>query len=165
MTPRRLDRDVVGRRLRLLRDALDDLEALRGVTPQRLTAEPLVRAAAERLIQVAVDLAVDINGHIAVTSSGRAPATGRESFEAAAAAGALDEALALGLAPSAGLRNLLVHRYADIEVDLVAAAVGEVLDGFGRYVREVAAYVQAQSGPDGGGGGSPERRTVDRPST
>ncbi len=106
------------------------------------------RAAAERLIQVAVDLAVDINGHIAVTASGRAPTTGRESFESAAAAGALDEALARELAPSAGLRNLLVQRYSEIRVDLVAAAVDEVLDGFGTYVTQIAAFVQAQDAPD-----------------
>ena len=160
MTPRRLDGDVVGRRLRLLRDALDDLAPLRGVTPQRLADEPLVRAAAERLIQVAVDLAVDINGHIAVTASGQAPATGRQSFESAAAAGALDEALADELAPSAGLRNLLVHRYTDIKVDLVATAVDEVLDGFGRYVGQVAAYVQEE----GGRTAADDTGPLDRPS-
>ena len=159
MTPRALDRDIVGRRLRLLRDALDDLGPLSGITAERLTDEPLTRAAAERLIQVAVDLAIDINGHVAVATAGRGPTTGRESFELAARAGALDPSLADRLAPSAGLRNLLVHRYVDIKVDLVAEAVDEVLVGFDEYVAEMARFVStaapvgeppaSSDGPDG----------------
>ncbi len=144
MTPRRLDPDVVGRRLRLLRDTLGDLEPLRGVPPERFAREPLTRAAAERLMQVAVDLAVDINGHIAVAESAHAPMTGRASFEMAAAAGAIDRAVADRLAPTAGLRNLLIHRYADLDVDLVATAVDEVLDGFAEYVTQVAAFLQSR---------------------
>jgi uncharacterized protein YutE (UPF0331/DUF86 family) len=151
VTPRALDSDIVGRRLRLLRDALDDLAELRGVTAERLTTEPLTRAAAERLIQVAVDLAIDINGHVAVATAGRAPTTGRESFELAAQAGALDASLADRLAPSAGLRNLLVHRYVDIRVDLVAAAVDEVLDGFDDYVADIARFVSRAADAEAAG--------------
>jgi uncharacterized protein YutE (UPF0331/DUF86 family) len=142
----RFDADAVGLRLRSLRRNLDELEALRGVDASRLEDEPLVRAAAERLLQVAVDLAIDCNAHIAAAMLGRAPANYRESFVDAATAGAIDQALADRLAPAAGLRNVLAHRYVDIRVDLVAEAVDEVLDGFSIYVREVAAFVERQRG-------------------
>lgn len=62
----------------------------------------------------------------------------------AAAAGAIDRDVADRLAPAAGLRNLLVHRYADLDVDLVATAVDEVLDGFAEYVAEVAAFLRSR---------------------
>lgn len=141
MTPPSLDRDQAGARLRTMRETLDELESLRGVGAARLEAEPLTRAAAERLIQVVVDLAVDVNAHIAVVASGAAPQTGRDSFLAAATAGAITEDLAAELAPAAGLRNVLVHRYTDIRTDLVASAVNSTLDGFAAYVRQVAAYL------------------------
>lgn len=143
MTPAQPDREVLGRRLRLLREALDDLGHLRGVPVERLRDEAITRAAAERLIQVVVDLAVDVNAHLAVTSLGRAPTTGRESFLLAAEVGAIDRDLAQRLAPAAGLRNLLVHRYADLRVELVADAVDSVLDGFAVYTRQVAAHLEA----------------------
>jgi uncharacterized protein YutE (UPF0331/DUF86 family) len=76
VTPAGPDREVVGRRLRALDDALADLEILRDVSVDRLRAEPLTRAAAERLLQVVVDLAIDVNAHLVVTALGRAPATG-----------------------------------------------------------------------------------------
>ena len=141
MTPPSLDRDQAGARLRTIRETLDELESLRDVSAARLEAEPLTRAAAERLIQVVVDLAVDVNAHIAVVASGAAPQTGRDSFLAAATSGAITEDLAAELAPAAGLRNVLVHRYTDIRTDLVASAVNSILDGFAEYVRQVAAYL------------------------
>ncbi len=141
MTPPSLDRDQAGARLRTIRETLNELESLRGVSVARLEAEPLTRAAAERLIQVVVDLAVDVNAHIAVVASGAAPQTGRDSFLAAATSGAITEDLAAELAPAAGLRNVLVHRYTDIRTDLVASAVNSILDGFAEYVRQVAAYL------------------------
>jgi uncharacterized protein YutE (UPF0331/DUF86 family) len=141
VTPAGPDREVVGRRLRALDDALADLEILRDVSVDRLRAEPLTRAAAERLLQVVVDLAIDVNAHLVVTALGRAPATGRESFTLLVDVGAIDQELADRLAPSAGLRNVLVHRYTDIRVELVAAAIGPVLDDFAAYVRAVATHI------------------------
>jgi uncharacterized protein YutE (UPF0331/DUF86 family) len=142
VTPRSLDRDVAARRLRLLRDTLDELGQLQDVTAQRLQSEPLTRAATERLIQVAVDLAIDVNTHIAVSLLGRSPDAGYQSFELAAEAGAIGADLARQLAPAAGLRNRLVHRYAEIRLELVAAAVGDVLSGFGDYVKQAAAFIE-----------------------
>ena len=73
MTPRSFDRQVAARRLRLLRDTLDELAAVGDVTAERLHTESVTRAATERLIQVAVDLAIDVNSHVAVAQLGRSP--------------------------------------------------------------------------------------------
>lgn len=141
MTPARPDIDVVERRLRSLQGTLTDLGRLEGTGADELRADPITRAAAERLLQVAVDLAVDINAHLATSLLGQAPTTGRASFDAAASAGALSAPLAAELAPAAGLRNVLVHRYVDIDVELVARAVDELLELLPRYVREVATFL------------------------
>lgn len=147
MTPRRLDSDVVQRRLHLMEDSLADLGLLADRTADDLAAAPLDRAAAERLIQVVVDLAVDVNGHLVVVAGEPAPETGRESFLAAAEAGVLTPDVAQRLAPSAGLRNLLVHRYGDIRLDLLAAGIAATLAAYPIYISQVSAYVLAQE-PD-----------------
>lgn len=133
MTPARPDVGVVGRRLRALTDAVGDLRRLEGIDAAGLRADPIARAAAERLLQVAVDLAVDVNAHLAAAVLGRAPATGRESFSAAAEGGILSRELADLLAPAAGLRNVLVHR----------------------YVRETAAEVEPAAAERSSGGRAP----------
>ena len=88
-----------------------------------------------------MDLAVDVNAHIAVATAKAAPETGRASFLAMGHVGAIDSELAERLAPAAGLRNILVHRYTDIRTEIVAASIPTVLDGFAEYVRQIAAFV------------------------
>lgn len=145
MNPRQPDFAVVERRLRALSDALEDLQRIRDIDAAGFRADPIARAAAERLLQVSVDLAVDVNAHLSTAALGRAPATGRESFLALAEAGIIARDLADLLAPAAGLRNVLVHRYVDIDVELVTRAVGDVLDLMPRYVDEVATYLRSSS--------------------
>lgn len=141
MNPRRPDLDVVERRLRALADTLTDLERLRDVDVERLRSDPIIRAATERLLQVTVDLAVDVNAHLSATLLDRAPGTGRDSFLSAAEAGVLPAALADQLAPAAGLRNVLVHRYVDIDPELVAQGLRDVLDLMPEYVEAVADFL------------------------
>lgn len=141
MTPPRIDYDTIQRRLRLLRDTLDQLTPLRDITADDLDTDALVRAAAERLLQVIVDLSLDINGHIVVASLGRAPETGRSSFIELGECGVIPGDLANRLAPSAGMRNVLVHHYIDIRTDLVAASINQTLAVFPAYVEAVAAFL------------------------
>ena len=141
MTPVEPNPDVVIRRLRMMRDALDTLDGFRGVDVAQLNDDPVARAAVERLLQVIVDLAFDINAHLVAKTLGRSPETGRASFHDLVEAGVLDEALAATLAPSAGLRNVLVHHYVDLRMDLIADAVRTVGDGFPAYITAVARYL------------------------
>ena len=125
----------------MMRDALDTLDGFRGVDVAQLNDDPVARAAVERLLQVIVGLAFDINAHLVAKTLGRSPETGRASFHDLVEAGVLDEALAATLAPSAGLRNVLVHHYVDLRMDLIADAVRTVGDGFPAYITAVARYL------------------------
>ncbi|MGB3412382.1 MAG: HepT-like ribonuclease domain-containing protein [Microthrixaceae bacterium] len=138
MTPPRIDISIVQRRLQLIEGALESLRSLGEIDEAQLRSDVIRRAAAERLIQVVVDLAFDINGHVAVAQLGRAPETGRQSFLDLAELGVLTTELAEVLAPLAGLRNILVHNYVDVRVDLVATSVGLLLELFPEYVRSIA---------------------------
>src|SRR5262245_43298878 len=46
--------------------------------------------------------------------------------------------LAVALTPSAGLRNVLVHGYVDLDVARLVAAVPLATEQYGEYVRQVA---------------------------
>ena len=142
MTPNPIDIDVVARRLRLLSDALGDLETLGVISVERYAIEPLTRAAAERLLQVVVDLAIDVNAHISAALLGRAPTTGRESFSAMAEIGAISVDLVERLGPAASMRNILVHRYADIDPAIVIAAIPRSLTDFAEYVKNISGYLR-----------------------
>ena len=120
MMPMRPSADVIERRLAHQRNLLAELDVLDNRTAQALSDSAIIRNATERLIQVIVDLAVDINAHVASTVIGRAPGTGRESFDLMVEAGVITHRLADQLKPAVGLRNVLVHLYADIDMEIVA---------------------------------------------
>lgn len=143
MTPWSPSADVVERRLAHQRDLLVEVRKLQPLTAARLASEPVVRAAVERMIQAVVDLALDINGHIASSVLDRSPGTGRESFDLMVTAGVLEAAHAERLKPAVGLRNILVHLYADIDVDIVADSIDEFATAFSDYVRSVARWLLA----------------------
>lgn len=95
----------------------------------------------ERVVSQLVDLAAGINAHVAAVETGAAPPDVRRSFAAAAAAGMIEPDLAQRLAPSAGLRNVLVHAYLDLDVSRLVAAVPLAVEPYGEYVRQVAGWL------------------------
>jgi uncharacterized protein YutE (UPF0331/DUF86 family) len=150
MTPR-FDEDSVQAKLALLRSVLADLDSLGAVTTERLQVEPAIRGATERFLSQLVDLAVSVNAHVAATLGPEAPTDYYRSFSAAAEAGALPPALAAELAPSAGMRNIIVHEYARLDLRRLADAVPEARDGYRRYVEAVAVFLRKRAKDEEGG--------------
>jgi uncharacterized protein YutE (UPF0331/DUF86 family) len=144
MIPMSPSPDVVERRLAHQRNLLAELRQLAPLTAQRLSVEPVVRAAVERMMQAIVDLALDINGHVASSILRRSPGSGRESFDLMVTAGVLDFDHVERLKPAVGLRNILVHMYADIDIEIVADSADEFEHEFSEYVRAVARWLLSQ---------------------
>lgn len=141
MTPRRLDPESVTGKLRLMDPLIGRLGQLDGVTGDELRADLDRRLVVERLLTVLVETAAAVNGHIAASTGRPVPEDYRASFAAAASAGAIPEQLADRLAPSAGLRNRLAHRYDQIDYDIVAAAVPQAHRDFREYVEHVSRWL------------------------
>jgi uncharacterized protein YutE (UPF0331/DUF86 family) len=140
-----LNLESVQRRLVAIRERLDELRQLEEVTEARLGEDWLTRAAVERVLTQLVELAAQINTHIVAVSGKVPPDQYRESFIAAAEIGALPADLATEIAPSAGLRNILVHQYLDADLGIVAQSVGQATVDYAAYVRAIAAWLSAQA--------------------
>ena len=143
MTPPALDAALVHAKLRAMRELLDDLDEAGAVDAARLETDRMLRHAVERILTQLVELAAAVNGHLAVARLGRGTTTYRESFALAAEARGLPDDLAERLAPSAGLRNVLVHEYARVDLALVARGVELARADYREYVREVARSLPA----------------------
>jgi uncharacterized protein YutE (UPF0331/DUF86 family) len=141
MTPRALDVATVQAKLRLMRDLVDDLRSANDPDVARLREQRLLLRAVERVLTQLVDLAVAVNTHIVAATVDRAPASYRESFSSAAQIGLISSELAGDLQLAAGMRNLLVHAYAAVDLDRVASALPLARDQFDRYIRDVAAWL------------------------
>ena len=140
MSPGRTDVSVVRRHLASLREALANLRRHSGSTPEMLHADMDLRWAVEHGLQLCAQHAIDIAIHL-VTTAGR---------DASDYASALDRLTGLGVLPGAfgarfrqiaGFRNVLVHDYIDVDLDVVARVLDESLDDFEEFARWVERHL------------------------
>lgn len=136
-----LDREILRRKLERITSDLRLLEPIAVLDIEAYRADPYRPKATERLLQEIVEAAVDINTHLLVSAGRPAPDDLYSSFLDMAGLGVLDRALAEALAPSAGLRNRLVHEYDRIDDARVLAAAGEAVRSYARYVAAVEAHL------------------------
>jgi uncharacterized protein YutE (UPF0331/DUF86 family) len=146
VTPRRLDVPTLGRKLRAMRRLLDELHRLGAIDADRFAREFTTQLIVERIVSQLVDLAAGINTHVVTVEVGESPADVRRSFDAVADLGVIDRDLAERLAPSAGLRNVLVHAYIDLDLARLVAAVPLASEQYAEYVRQVARWVADRNG-------------------
>lgn len=133
-----VDPDVVVRRLREIGRRLAELRALRAGGRR---SDPAVQAQVERHLQVAIQGAIEVALHVVADDTDRTPDDYGSAFLLLAEVGVIGPELATRLRLAAGLRNLLVHAYLDIDpdrlwwhldhlddLDAFALAVAEYLD-------------------------------------
>ncbi|MCA1702736.1 MAG: DUF86 domain-containing protein [Actinobacteria bacterium] len=142
MTPRRLDSAVIQQRLREIQLLLADLVDIGDVGPERLRRERPTRHIVERVLSQIVELAGSINTHIVAALLGRSPSSYADSFDDVARAGVIEWDLATALRPSAGMRNVLVHDYLEVDHGKVSAAIPIALEQYGQYVQHVARWLR-----------------------
>jgi uncharacterized protein YutE (UPF0331/DUF86 family) len=126
-----LSPDVLARKLAKLRVFLSDLRPYEGASPPTVEED---HYQVERLLQLLVEVATDILAH-ELARLGVVPASYRDTVRKAVEEGLLPEELGESLERAAGLRNLLVHLYEDLDMEILAASVEPALNDFGEFLK------------------------------
>lgn len=137
----RLDADLVRRKLAAITRKLDHLKAVERLSLGEYRADPFRVKGTEKLLQETVEAAVDANVHILRALGVPAAQDYYESFVSAGRQGVIPPELAARLAPSAGLRNRLVHEYEDVDDAIVLRAVAEARRSFADFVAAVERFL------------------------
>lgn len=132
-----LDKDLVRRKLARLNMYLERLDPVAQKTFKEYQREDILRFSTERLIQLIVECATDINNHVVAETQNRPPEDYRSSFLKAAEVGLITRELAKKIQGSAGMRNILVHEYMDIDHQMVFVAVPKTLKYYREYLKQV----------------------------
>ncbi len=133
-----VDPESVENRLDRLTELLGELEQIRAAGHGAYAAEFRTRLAAQHAIQLAIQVCIDIGAHLIAELGPRMPADYRGVFEALQPAG-LDAELAERLADAAGMRNVLVHGYLEVDDEAVWNALAHLDD-----LSEFAAFARQQ---------------------
>jgi len=136
-----VDASLVRRKLARIRRNLDELGFVEGLTPDEYGDDYVRRKAVERMLQEVVEAAVDVNLHVARALGRPTPPDYYESFLRAGESGLIPPELGRRLAPSAGLRNRLVHEYDEIDDAIVLESVSEARSLFRSFVEAVESFL------------------------
>lgn len=111
------DLPLIEKRLAVIDTCVSDLRAL--ARADRLDTDIRERRFVERTLQVAIQAALDVASHIVSDRRLGEPATNRELFTLLERDGWVPSELRARLADMAGFRNVIVHGYDDVDLDVV----------------------------------------------
>ncbi|MEF8824416.1 MAG: DUF86 domain-containing protein [Desulfohalobiaceae bacterium] len=145
-------KDFVQRKLQLIAEDLGHLLHFRDLSLQELTDDFVQAAAVERILERMVMRAIDVNEHlISELSTGAEERitrlSYRDTFLWLAELGVYPRDFAERIAKSAGLRNILVHDYNDLNREVVHSSIQSCLEDYHLYVEFLQAFVR--QGGDG----------------
>jgi uncharacterized protein YutE (UPF0331/DUF86 family) len=110
-----IERIVVLARLNFIADNLRELRRFESMKIEDYLGSFDHRIISERILELIVQAAVDINEHILTRIQKIESVTNRNSFLQAEQYGIITHEVAEELSKSAGLRNILAHRYLEID--------------------------------------------------
>lgn len=144
MTP--TDPSLIRRKLAVIVDNLQALGAVVSMPLEAYRRDLFLRKGTERLLQEVIEAAIDVNTHLVTQERATLPDDYYQGFLALADFGVLPRDLATAIAPSAGLRNRLVHEYDAIVDALVLDGIRKAQMLFPKYVAAIEAYLKKKEG-------------------
>lgn len=128
------DPELVAKKLAFIETCVRELRTL--ARPERIADDVREERFVEHTLQLAIQAALDVGSHIVSDDRLGEPETGRDVFRLLARAGVLTGPLAERLERMAGFRNVVVHLYQDVDLDIVRDVV---LNRLGDLLELVAA--------------------------
>jgi uncharacterized protein YutE (UPF0331/DUF86 family) len=136
-----IDREIVATRLSKLREALRSLQPIAAKPRDEYLASPTHRALAEHFLRIALESVLDTGNHVIAARGFRKPLVLRDIPTILGENGIISAELAGKLTRAAGLRNRLVHGYADIDHETLHGVLQTDLRDLEAFAAAVAALV------------------------
>jgi uncharacterized protein YutE (UPF0331/DUF86 family) len=94
-------------------------------------------------LQRAAEQAIDLANHVIRKGKLGLPKDSRDSFEILAGAGAIPKELALKLKGMVGFRNVLVHDYRELDLNIMKDVIEHRLDDLIRFTNDALRYLNS----------------------
>ena len=140
-----VDEEIVVDKLRYINEYTNDLKQIRGMSKTEYVDDIIVQRAVERtfmnLIQSCIDLAQHVRASEGLSPSG----TAKKEIESLGNAGILSHDVQEQMGEAVGFRNILAHRYGDVNHDVVYSVLHNDLHWFDKFQQEIAQWFQQRN--------------------
>lgn len=143
MSPGGVDGAVVRRHLLALDEAVARLRAHAGRPVEDLADATDHRWAVERGLQLCTQNVLDVATHL-VAAAGRDAPDYASALDTLGTLGVLPPDFARRIRGLAGFRNVLVHGYLDVDVDLLHGLLNRRLGDFAEFARTIERWMRQQ---------------------
>ncbi len=134
--------DEITSKLEQLDEYVNILKGYQHIKIEDLLSDHTLRGAVERYLEVALECSIDISEMIISREKLKRPDTYQEVFLILGDHGILPEEFAKKFAPSAGLRNRLVHMYAKINIEKLYYYLQNNIDDIEKFGKYIAKYIK-----------------------
>jgi len=128
---------LVGKRLAKLREYVGLLRRLRSRPREQFLEDPFVIGNVERYLQLAIQVVLDVSNHIVADNRLGAVEEYRDTIRLLGQSGYLPADLTQRLLPMAGLRNILVHDYLEVDRSKIHAILQNCLEDFEQFALQI----------------------------
>ena len=139
-----IDRDLIRDKMSDLRECYEELTGVLREEARMIIEDHLKLHTAERLFQLIVDTAVDINTHIIIESKFSVPNDYQSTFVVLGENRLLPMDFAVKIAPSVGLRNLVVHKYGRVDLKRMVDDIRSEIGEYKEYLEYIDTYLNRE---------------------
>jgi uncharacterized protein YutE (UPF0331/DUF86 family) len=139
-------KDLVAAKLGELADRIEQIRFHRKASADDLVADRAARDLVSFNLMLAVQACADVAGHV-IADEGWPPATTiAESFRRLAERSVVSSVTATALGNAVGLRNIVAHGYAGVDVAMLHVASTAGVTDLEAFASEVSRWLEAQPG-------------------
>jgi uncharacterized protein YutE (UPF0331/DUF86 family) len=132
-----VDREVIERRLTELDRNVTNLRRHQGMSVQDLEADLDRQWSVLHGLQLAIQGVLDIGGHLLAAASENRVDTYTDLIDRLGDTGILPAQFARSIRAMAGLRNIIIHQYTEIDLGVVCRVLDDHLDEFSQFAQHV----------------------------
>jgi len=134
-----VDSNVLIKRIGRIRRCVAVLEGIRRThSKAQFLKDETIQAVTERNIQIAVQAVMDISSHVVADMKLELPDEHKQAFAILAKNKVIPQSLARTLTGMAGVRNVLVHEYLDVDQERLYAIISRNLGDFEKFVKVIS---------------------------
>jgi uncharacterized protein YutE (UPF0331/DUF86 family) len=137
-----VDEEVVATKLEQAHEYTNDLAEMRGLSKEEYVSDIVIQRAVERTLMSLIQSCIDLAQHVRAANGLSSGGTAKEEIQTLGELGIISRDTQQKIEEAVGFRNVLAHRYGEVDHDVVYDVLHEDLHWFERFQQEVAQWLR-----------------------
>jgi uncharacterized protein YutE (UPF0331/DUF86 family) len=139
-----IDKSLILRKISEIETCKSQLGEFSNITTKEYKENWKIQRIVERTLQMMIEICVDISNHIISEEKMRVPVSYADTFKILHEDSVIDSELLDIMEKMAKFRNIVVHQYEEVDVEIVVLILKKYLGDFERFKVAVLDYLKRQ---------------------